>query len=287
MARSFLITGASTGIGEACALAFDREGWTVFAGVRRESDGQRLAAQASGRLRWLILDVTHPADIHSTRDRIERELGGRGLDALINNAGVAVAAPVEFVPREDLRRQFEVNVFGLVDVTQAFLPLLRQARGRIVNIGSIAGRITTPLMSPYCASKHAVEAVTDALRLELKPFGIEVSLIEPGVVATPIWDKGTAQMQDRLATMPAAALELYAPLIAAIGNVVKHAPRRAVPTDAVVRAVRHALHASRPRTRYVIGRDAKIRLLLQSVLPRRWMDGIIHRFLHRAAVQAA
>ena len=163
-------------------------------------------------------------------------------------------------------------------MTQAFLPLLRQARGRIVNIGSIAGRITTPLMSPYCASKHAVEAVTDALRLELQPWGIAVSVIEPGVVATPIWEKGTAQLQDRLATMPAAALELYAPLIAAIRNVVKNAPRRAVPTEAVVRAVRHALDSARPRTRYVVGRDAKIRLLLQSVLPRRWMDGIVHRF---------
>ena len=287
MARSLLITGASTGIGHACALAFDREGWAVFAGVRRAEDGQRLAAAASERLQWLLLDVTDSSQVISARDAVEHALAGRGLDALINNAGIAVAAPVEFVPLDAFRRQFEVNVFGLISVTQTFLPLLRKARGRIVNIGSIAGRVTTPLMSPYCASKHAVEAVTDALRLELEPWDIKVSVIEPGVVATPIWDKGTAQMQERLHAMPPEAVQLYAPLIAAISNVVKQAPSRAAPAEAVVRAVRHALESSRPRARYLVGRDAKIRLLLQTILPRRWMDGIIHRFLNRAAQQAA
>ena len=287
MSRSILITGASTGIGHACALAFDREGWTVFAGVRREEDGRALATQASSQLSWLRLDVTDGAQIRSARHAIEAATGDRGLDALINNAGIALAAPVEFVPREDFRRQFDVNVFGLVDVTQAFLPLIRQARGRIVNIGSIAGRITTPLMSPYCGSKHAVEAITDALRLELKPWGIEVSVIEPGMVATPIWEKGQEQMADRLASMPREALELYGPLIRAFGAVVKGAPRRAVPPEAVVDAVRHALESPRPRARYVVGRVARVRLLLQSLLPRRWMDGIIHRFFNRAAQQAA
>ena len=287
MARSLLITGASTGIGRACALAFDREGWTVFAGVRREADGVSLAAEASPRLQWLILDVTDPSHLESARNSVDRALGGRGLDALVNNAGVAIAAPVEFVSRDDLRSQFEVNVVGLVGVTQAFLPLLRRARGRIVNIGSIAGRVTTPLMSPYCASKHAVEAITDALRLELQPWGIEVSVIEPGVVATPIWDKGTAHLQQRLATMPAVALELYAPLIAAFRAILRRTPGGAMSTDTVVRAVRHALDSRRPRPRYVVGRVAKVRLLLQTILPRRWMDGIIHRFLRREAAQAA
>lgn len=287
MTRSLLITGASSGIGRACALAFDHEGWTVFAGVRRETDGVSLAAQASERLQWMILDVTDPSHIASARERVEHALGGGGLDALINNAGVAIALPVEFVPAEDLRHQFEVNVVGLVGVTQAFLPLLREARGRVVNIGSIAGRITTPLMSPYCASKHAVEAITDALRLELKPWGIEVSVIEPGVVATPIWDKGAAQMQERLATLPPVALELYAPVIAGLTALVSRAPRRGMPADAVVGAVRHALESRRPRPRYVVGRVAKVRLLLQTILPRRWMDQIILRFLRREAAQAA
>lgn len=286
MSKTLLLTGASTGIGQACALAFDREGWTVFAAVRREEDGRSLSAVASSRLSWLIMDVTSPAQIAAARDIIEAATGGRGLDALINNAGVAVAAPVEYIPADDLRHQFDVNVFGLVGVTKAFIPLLRRARGRIVNIGSIAGRITTPLMSPYCASKHAVEAITDALRLELAPWGIAVSVIEPGVVATPIWAKGTAQMQERLASMPREALELYDPLIRAITRVVKGAPRRAVPPAAVVKAVRHALESRRPRARYVVGRDAKIRLFLQNLLPRRTMDRLILRFLRKAGQPA-
>jgi len=287
MTRSLLITGASTGIGHACALAFDRDGWTVFAGVRREEDGRRLAALASDRLHWLLLDVTDHSQVVSARDVVEHALGDRGLDALINNAGIAAGAPVEFVPLDVLRLQFEVNLFGLVGVTQALLPLIRKARGRIVNIGSIAGRVTTPLMSPYCASKHAVEAMTDAMRLELAPWGIHVSVIEPGVIMTPIWEKGDAQMRARLASLPLEATELYAPLINAITSIVKHAPKRAIPVDAVVRAVRHAIESPRPRTRYVVGRDAKIRLFLQTVLPRRWMDGIVHRFLRRAAGPAA
>ncbi|HKP30447.1 MAG TPA: SDR family oxidoreductase [Gemmatimonadales bacterium] len=287
MSRTLLITGASTGIGQACALAFDREGWTVFAAVRREEDGRALAARASSRLAWLLLDVTNHEQITTARDTIEAACGDRGLDALVNNAGVAIAAPMEFVPRRELRHQFDVNVFGLVDVTQSFLPLLRKAKGRIVNIGSIAGRITTPLMGPYCASKHAVEAITDALRLELDSWGIQVSVIEPGAVATPIWEKGTAQMEEQLTTMPLEAIEMYDPIIRAMSRVVQGAPRRAIPPEEVVNAVRHALGSPKPRPRYVVGRDAKVRLFLQSLLPRRWMDSIIHRFLNRAATQAA
>ena len=286
MPRSLLVTGASTGIGQACALAFDREGWTVFAGVRREADGKALAAQASSRLAWLLLDVTSHAQVAAARDTIEAACRDRGLDAVVNNAGIAIAAPIEFVPPAELRRQFEVNVFGLVDVTQAFIPLLRKAKGRIVNIGSIAGRVTTPLVGPYCASKHAVEALSDALRLELAPWGIHVSVIEPGAVATPIWEKGTAEMQDRLAAMPPETLELYGPLIRGFSRIVKGTPRRADQPEAVVRAVRRALQSRTPRPRYVVGRDAKIRLVLQSLLPRRWMDGIIHR-VFRTAAQAA
>lgn len=287
MPRSLLITGASTGIGNACALGFDRAGWTVFAGVRREEDGTRLAAQASDRLRWLLLDVTDSSQIVTAVDTVEQALAGAGLDALVNNAGIAMAAPVEFVPLDTLRRQFEVNVIGLVHVTQAFLPLIRRARGRIVNVGSIAGRVTTPLLSPYCASKHAVEAVTDALRMELTPWGIEVSVVEPGVVDTPIWEKGSAQMQERLEAMSPEALRLYHPLIRAIGNVVRGAPKRGIPVERVVRAVRHAIESPRPLPRYLVGRDARIRLLLQTVLPRRWMDAIILRFLRRVAGRPA
>jgi NAD(P)-dependent dehydrogenase (short-subunit alcohol dehydrogenase family) len=287
MSRTLLITGASTGIGQACALAFDREGWTVFAAVRREEDGRALAASASSRLAWLLLDVTNHAQVAAARDTLEAACGDRGLDALVNNAGVAIAAPLEFVPAQELRRQFDVNVFGLIDVTQSFIPLLRKAKGRIVNIGSIAGRVTTPLVGPYCASKHAVEAITDALRLELDPWDIHVSVIEPGAVATPIWEKGTAEMQERLAAMPRETMDLYGPLIRGFTRIVKGTPRRADRPEDVVNAVRHALESRAPRPRYVVGRDAKIRLLLQSLLPRRWMDGIIQGFFKRAAAQSA
>ena len=287
MSRTLLITGASTGIGAACALAFDREGWTVFAAVRREEDGRALAAKASSRLAWLLLDVTNHMQVAAARDTIEAACAERGLDALVNNAGIAVAAPVEFVPGIDLRHQFEVNVFGLVDVTQAFIPLLRKAKGRIVNIGSIAGRVTTPLVGPYCASKHAVEAISDALRLELHPWGIQVSVIEPGMIRTAIWEKGGEQMQERLATMPREALELYGSLTAAMASVVKHAPRRSPGPESVVDVVRHALESERPRPRYVVGGTARVRLFLQTVLPRRWMDGIILRFMKREAAKAA
>jgi NAD(P)-dependent dehydrogenase (short-subunit alcohol dehydrogenase family) len=284
--RSVVITGASTGIGAACALRFDRLGWRVFAGIRREEDGVRLAAQASDRLRWLPLDVTDPASITSAAALVATQLGNEGLHGLVNNAGIVVGGPLEYLAAAELRHQFEVNVFGLVAVTQAFLPLLRLTRGRIVNIGSIAGRVTSPMVGPYCASKHAVEAISDALRLELAPWGIYTSVVEPGVVATPIWDKGSVQMDVTFGRMPAAARERYATLIGAFRSILRTAPKRAVSPEEVVRAVEHALLSSRPRHRYVIGTDARIRLALQTILPRRWMDAIVLRVLARTGASA-
>jgi NAD(P)-dependent dehydrogenase (short-subunit alcohol dehydrogenase family) len=280
--RSLVITGASTGIGEACALRFDRLGWRVFAGVRRQEDGTRLAARTSERLRWLLLDVTDPASISAAAASVTAQLGDEALHGLVNNAGIAVGGPIEYIAAEDLRHQFDVNVFGLVAVTQAFLPLVRRSRGRIVNIGSIAGRVTSPLVGPYCASKHAVEAVSDALRLELAPWGISTSVVEPGVVATPIWDKGSAQMDVTFGRMPAEAGERYATLIRAFRSILRTAPRRAVAPEQVVRAVEHALTSARPRHRYLIGTDARLRLALQTILPRRWMDAIVLGVLRRA-----
>ena len=179
MPRSLLVTGASTGIGQACALTFDREGWTVFAGVRREADGKALAAQASSRLAWLLLDVTSHAQVAAARDTIEAACRDRGLDAVVNNAGIAIAAPIEFVPPAELRRQFEVNVFGLVDVTQAFIPLLRKAKGRIVNIGSIAGRVTTPLVLRLSTTSLAVAAGMAKPMPTLPPEGENMAVLIP------------------------------------------------------------------------------------------------------------
>ena len=281
--RSVVITGASTGIGEACALSLDRQGWRVFAAVRREEDGRRLQARASERLRPVLLDVTDGPGVAAAVREVASAVGPGGVQGLVNNAGIAVGGPLEFISLEQFRWQFEVNVFGLLQVTQLFLPLIRTGHGRIVNIGSIAGRVASPMVGPYCASKHAVEALTDALRLELAPWDLHVSVVEPGVVATPIWDKGIREMDAELARMPADGLEHYDLLIRAFRRLLGGASQRGVTPDAVAERVEHALTSRRPRHRYLVGNDARLRLMAQAILPRRWMDALIQRVLRRAA----
>jgi NAD(P)-dependent dehydrogenase (short-subunit alcohol dehydrogenase family) len=190
-----------------------------------------------------------------------------------------VPGPLEFLPLADLRRQLEVNVVGQIAVTQALLPLLRAGRGRIVNIGSIGGRMATPFLGAYAASKFALEALNDALRLELRPWRVHVSIIEPGAVATPIWSKSEAEavrMQDAL---PAEATRLYGTAMAALRRGAAHAERGAIPPDAVVASVVHALTARRPRTRYVVGRDAKVQAVIAGLVPDRARDRLLARFL--------
>ncbi|PYR57414.1 MAG: short-chain dehydrogenase/reductase, partial [Acidobacteria bacterium] len=170
--RRVLITGSSTGIGEACARRLDAAGWRVFAGVRREEDGQRLRAGMSSRLTPVLLEVTDAASMARAARTIGVEGADAGLDGLVNNAGIAVAGPLEYLPIADFRRQLEVNVVGPLAVTQALLPAIRARRGRIVLMGSIAGRMTVPFLGPYSASKFALEAMADALRVELQPWDI-------------------------------------------------------------------------------------------------------------------
>lgn len=209
-ARSFVITGASTGIGRSAALHLDRLGHRVIAGVRNPGDGDALRTSASERLTPVVLDVTDADDIAQAVQVVDDALGGGPLDGLVNNAGISLGGPLEFLDIDRLRLQLEVNVVGLVAVTQALLPLLRRGPGRIVNIGSIGGRVTSPFMGPYCASKYAVEALSDALRMELGPWGIHVSVVEPGPVHSPIWDKGREQYREYAAAMPARARALRA-----------------------------------------------------------------------------
>ncbi|HEY6085041.1 MAG TPA: SDR family NAD(P)-dependent oxidoreductase, partial [Nitrospira sp.] len=201
------------------------------------------------------------------------------LSGLVNNAGIAIGSPLEVIPIPALRKQFEVNVIGQIAVTQAFVPLLRLAKGRIVNMGSIAGRSTIPMMGPYSASKHALRALTDALRLELQPWGIQVSLIEPGAIATPIWDKSLhAAMELEDAASPEAK-ELYGEAARRVRETVDQAGQRAIPPEAVVQAVWHALTARRPKTRYLIGTDAKLRAIMITWLPDRLQDWILKKVL--------
>lgn len=273
--KAVLITGASTGIGAACALHLDRIGFMVFAGVRREQDGQALKQLGADRLVPVLLDVTDESSIHHARAQVSEQIGPRGLYGLVNNAGIAVAGPLEAVPIADLRRQLEVNVIGQVAVTQAFLPLIRQARGRVVNMGSIAGRGAIPLMGPYAASKFALEALTDVMRLELQQWGIEVSIVEPGAIATPIWEKSRKEAVHLEAATTEELRVLYGPVVMAVRKVVEQATERAIPCDAVSTAVEHALTAARPKTRYLVGPDAKMRALMIKLLPDRLSDRVL------------
>ncbi len=277
--NGIVITGASTGIGEACALRLDKLGFRVFAGVRKEADGQRLKQQASDRLSPVILDVTDPATISASAQTVGAAVGEDGLFGLVNNAGISVVGPLEFIAPEDLRRQLEVNVIGQIAVTQAFLALIRQGRGRIVNIGSIAGRMATPFLGPYTASKFAMEALTDALRQELRPWNINVAIVEPGSIATPIWGKGQAAADEMERNLPEEALKLYGKSFTAMRAAAKEFEEAGIPADEVAKFVEHALTSKKPKTRYVVGRDAQIQRVLAKVVPDRIRDGLVARQL--------
>ena len=274
-----LITGASSGIGAACALELDRLGWRVFAGVRSQQDGRRLAEKASARLTPLGIDVTDPACIAEAARILAEAAGPAGLAGLVNNAGIAVAGPWELLPLDDLRRQLEVNVIGQVAVTQAFLPLIRAARGRIVFMGSVSGRVASPYIGPYAASKHALEALADSLRVELRPWGIRVSILEPGSVQTPIWGKARADADRLTRQMPPAGEGLYGDQIERIRVATERIAARGMPVERVVRAVVHALSARRPRTRYPLGGDTRRFLILSKFLPDRVRDWLLRRAL--------
>ena len=274
-----MITGASTGIGTACALSCARHGMTVFAGVRNLDAADMLRRNGGDAIIPLELDVTDVNSVHLAADRVCAMVGKQGLNGLINNAGCAVSGPLEVLPLAALRQQFEVNVIGHIAVTQAFLPLLRAARGRIVNMGSISGQVTIPLLGPYCASKYALEALTDALRLELQPWGIMVAIIEPGAIATPIWDKSLRAAEELAASVGPDVLKPYEKAIEAMKQVVVQTVKRAVPAETVARAVLHALTASRPKTRYVVGWDARIQAMMASWLPDRLLDRLLTGFL--------
>lgn len=267
--NNVLVTGASTGIGEACALHLDQLGWRVFAGVRKDADGARLRDQASDRLTPVHLDVTDEAGVVAAMAEVDATVGDDGLGGLVNNAGVARGGPTEFLPLDEWRDQFEVNVFGQLAVTKAALPLIRRATGRIVFIGSIAGRVATPMVGPYTASKHAVEAIGAALRDELLPWGIEVAVVEPGVIKTPIWAKGKATAAAIEAALGDDANRLYKDQIEATKASIEKNDQRGIGPEKVAEAVAHALTARRPRHRYLVGPDAKVAGNLVRVIPDR------------------
>jgi NAD(P)-dependent dehydrogenase (short-subunit alcohol dehydrogenase family) len=262
--RTVLVTGASSGIGAACAERLARGGWDVFAGVRT-------AGAAPAGTTELLLDVTDAEAIEAAAGAV-----GERLDGLVDNAGIAVAAPLEHLPLDELRRQLEVNVVGQLAVVQALLPALRVAHGRIVLIGSIAGTSALPFLGAYAISKFALEAMADSLRVELADDGVEVALVRPGTIATPIWVK-PQPVADALAPE---ALERYGARLRAMRMFAAARAASAAPADSVARAVEHALTARRPRTRYLVGRDARIRAVVER-LPDRVRDRAVSRALLR------
>jgi NAD(P)-dependent dehydrogenase (short-subunit alcohol dehydrogenase family) len=273
-----VVTGASSGIGEACARRLAGLGFHVFASVRRPEDGERLQREIPG-VSPLRIEVTNEGSIAAAAETVREATGDAGLAGLVNNAGVAVPAPIEHQPIEDFRHQLEVNVIGQVAVTQAFLPQLRAARGRIVNISSIGGKVAVPMLGAYAASKFGLEGFSDSLRRELRPWGIRVAVIEPGTIATPIWDKGIASGDELEASMSDQAKRDYGPLITILRTASEEGARNGLPPDAVAKDVAHALTARRPKTRYLVGREAKSRALAARILGDRFIDAAVARVM--------
>lgn len=272
-----IITGAAKGIGRATAARLVQEGYHVFAGVRDLADGEALRAAFGEQVTPLLLDITDETQIAAAAAEVTKIVGEVGLAGLVNNAGIAVAGPLEFLPLAELRNQLEINVVGQLAVTQAFLPLLRRDRGRVINISSMAGRVAGPLTGPYNASKFALEALTDSLRCELAPWGIEVVSIQPGVIATSIWETSLAQAQKLVTAMPPLAHQLYGEQISREIARSTQNGKTGTPPERVAEAVLIALTAKRPHTRYQIGWDAKFVVNLIARLPDRWRDWLILR----------
>lgn len=275
--KSALITGASTGIGRATALHLDAAGWRVFGGVRRDEDAVSLREAGSDRLEPLMLDVTDAGQIGAVAERIGEVVGDRGLDGLVNNAGIAVPGPLETLPIGDFERQIDVNLSAQVAVTQAMLPAIRLARGRIVFITSIGGLMAFPMFGAYHAAKFGLEAVGDVFRQELRPWGISVSVVEPGSIATPIWDRGEAEVDAIAARAGDGHAQLYGEAIDAYRDIARKTGERGIPPEKVAVKIEHALSARRPRVRYLVGADARGQAFASRVLPDRLVDWIVAR----------
>ncbi len=276
-----VVTGASSGIGRATAEALGATGFHVLAGVRSDADGDRVGGAVG--VEPVIVDITRPDDVSALAERVGELAGVRGLSALVNNAGIAVNAPVETLPMAEWRRQFEVNFFGQVAVTQALLPALLGGSGRVVNVSSIGGRVAGPTFGAYAASKFALEAMSDALRREVAPLGVDVIVIEPGSVATPIWDKGTSTAVDLAESTDPALRERYADLEAAMLKRAEAMARGGIPPEAAASVIVRAIRARRPRARYLVGRDAKVAARVARFLPDRLLDALLARSVRRSA----
>ena len=271
-----LVTGTSTGIGRATALHLDQLGFRVFASVRKESDADALRAEASERLTPILLDVTEPDAICRAQQEVYEAVGESGLSGVVNNAGIVFLSPLECAPVDDVRRLFEVNAFGMLAVTQAFLPLVRQAHGRIVNVSSAASLFVIPFHGPYSASKLAVDGFSDALRRELKPLGVKVSVISLGSIDTPIWDKGPDWSAQIVSRQPQEIMEGYNQGYRKIWKMFKQSGQSGIAPDVAARAVAHALTAKQPKRYYLVGKEAYMLSFIR-MMPRVLQDWLVQR----------
>ncbi len=276
--KTILITGASSGIGETTAKHFDQLGFKVYAGVRNDKDASRIEKN-SRNITAVILDVTQKKHIHQTKALLELELEGHGLDALVNNAGIALAGPLESLSLDDLQKQFDINIMGAISMIQAFLPQLRNAKGNIINISSTSAMVALPFGSAYAASKFALEGLSDALRIELKQFGISVSLIVPGSVKTAIWDKHDANLSDFLDKMSNDTNKHYGKNILTQQALIKRVSSKGIHPDVVAKTIEKAIKSQKPKARYLVGPSARVQWFMKTILPTRWFDTLKYKML--------
>jgi len=266
------ITAANSGIGKYCTMAMDRAGFNVLAGVHRH--GEELEKEASDRLKLIRIDITDTESVAAAKKEIESIVGENGLYAVVNMAGLSGMGPVEFTPVEEVKKVFDVNVFGTYNVIQAMIPLVRKTKGRIVNVSSDAGLVAYPFAAPYCSSKSAVEAISDSLRVELRPWDIKVVLIEPGNVKTNMWQKAVDGVQKQMDKLPPEAIDLYRTEYEKWANM----QTQGMPPQKIADTLMEILTTKNPKTRYVVGTDAKISELI-SHLPDKLRDAVVWKVI--------
>jgi len=270
--KQILITGASTGIGYCLARNLLEQGHQVFAGVRKVASLERLKEDFPDRLTVLKLDVTIEEDIQSAFNEINKKFDKDKEFVLVNNAGIAVAGPIEALPLDEWRKLYDVNLFAAVRMTQIFLPLVRQTKGRVVNVGSISGQISSPFLAPYCSSKFALRSFSDSLRRELLPLGVKVVLIEPGPVRTEIWSKSISHSEEQSRKMSDEMKATYGARIDSLRSSVKETVKEAIPVEIVARSMVKAIVGDHPRLNYLLGRRIRLHAALGKYLPARLVD---------------
>ena len=279
MAKNVVVTGVSTGIGYAIAKNLVEQGYHVWGSVRKQSDAERLAAEfGKERFTALQFDVTDASAIKAAAEQVGQNVGDRGLAGLVNNAGIAVPGPILLTPVDEFRRQFEVNLFGVIGVTQAFLPLLGARKpcphppGKIINISSVGGRMAMPFLGPYAASKHALEAISDSLRRELMIYGIDVISVQPGTIKTPIWDKAAGFDLSRFANSD------YYTIAKTLLQQSIESGRTGRSPEVVAQTVRYALETAHPRPHLTLP-DNWLAWWIMRSLPSRWLDWLVAKRL--------